>query len=54
MCARIEAIGAMTQKSQMAAEGLGTGQPIFFCIPVKGSLSFVQLGDHLSVYRRDG
>ena len=33
MCARKEAIGAMTQKSQIAAEGLGTRQLIFFCTP---------------------
>ena len=33
MCAWKEAIGAMIEKSQMAAEGLGTGQRIFFCTP---------------------
>ena len=32
MCARKEAIGTMTEKK--SADGLGTGQLIFFCTPV--------------------
>ena len=32
-CSKRRKRGTMAQKSQMAAESLGTGQQIFFCTP---------------------